>query len=186
VARSGLPDNFYEQIRPRLYRRIGKELRLARRVLDLGCGCCDLVKYLVGAYDQQVTGVDISSRSFPSRRRLRDGAAFHCLRRNAASLPFAADQSLDAVVMVWALHEMQDPHAILSEARRVLRPGGEVLIVEFPADSLARRLWNEDYYRPDEIRGLLADSGFADTRVRLIEQEQVTWARAFRPAADRT
>ncbi len=32
------------------------------------------------------------------------------------------------------------------EAKRVLRLGGEVLIVDFPRCSLAQRLWNEDYY----------------------------------------
>jgi len=30
-----LSDNFYDKIKPRLYQRVGKELRLAYRVLDL-------------------------------------------------------------------------------------------------------------------------------------------------------
>ena len=57
----------YEKIKPRLHRRIGRELRLAHRVLDLGCGSCELVRYLADAYEQQVTGVDISSGSFLRR-----------------------------------------------------------------------------------------------------------------------
>jgi len=48
------PDNFYETIRPRLHRRIGHEMRLAHRVLDRGCGSCDLVRYLASAYGQAV------------------------------------------------------------------------------------------------------------------------------------
>ena len=169
--------NIYEQIKPSLHRRIGRELRLARFVLDLGCGSCDLVKYLVDTYCQQVIGVDVSSGSFPSGRHTRTGARFRCLKRDAVRLDFVDDGSVDAVVMMWALHEMKQPEAILGEARRVLRPGGELLIVDFPRGSLAQKLWNEDYYRPAEVKRLLVDAGFADIRTRLIEQQQVLWAR---------
>ena len=176
-----LPDNFYEQIKPRLHKRIRREVRLARRVLDLGCGSCDLVRHLAGAYRQEVTGVDIFPGSFPSRRHTPDGAHFHCLKRNAAHLSFAADGSADAVVTMWALHEMKKPEAILRETRRVLRPGGEIFIIDFPKNSLAQRLWNEDYYRPDEVKALLQEGGFEKVKVRLIECEQVMWARGYRP-----
>jgi len=183
MARQHLPENFYDKIKPSLHRRIGRELRLARYVLDLGCGSCELVRYLVDAYGQEVTGVDISSDSFPDRRgRTRQGIRFHCIRRDASDLEFATDGSMDAVVMVWALHEMEKAGTILGEACRVLRPGGEVLIVDFPRGSLAQQLWDEDYYRPQEVKSLLRLAGFIDVRVRLIEHEQVTWARGFRPA----
>lgn len=176
-----LPDNFYEQIKPRLHERVGREVRLARRVLDLGCGSCDLVRYLADAYGQEVTGVDISPGSFPSRRQTPDGSRFHCLKRDAASMSFASDGSADAVVAMWALHEMKKPEAILQETRRVLRPGGEIFIIDFPKDSLAQRLWNEDYYRPNEVKALLQEAGFEKVQVRLIEHEQVMWARGYRP-----
>lgn len=174
-------ENIYEQIKPRLHRRIGKELRLARRVLDLGCGSCDLVRYLATTYQQQIIGVDIRSGSFPTRRSASSGVRFRCLEQDAARLAFAADQTIDAVIMMWALHEMDRPAAILEEARRVLRPGGEILIVDFPRGSLAQKLWNEDYYRPGEVKRLLVNAGFTDIRVRLIEQQQVLWARAHQP-----
>ena len=176
--------NVYEEIKPSLHRRIGKELRLARRVLDVGCGSCDLVRYLADTYQQQVTGVDIGSGSFPRRRVSRNGVRFRCIRRDAARLAFVADCSVDAVVMMWALHEMDHPDSILAEARRVLRPGGEVLIVDFPRGSLAQKLWNEDYYRPEEVKRLLVDAGFADIQTRLIEQQQVLWARGYQPPVE--
>jgi len=178
-----LPDDFYERIKPRLHRRIAREVRLARRVLDLGCGSCDLVRHLADAYEQEVTGVDISSKRFPSRRRTPDGRRFHCFKRNAADMSFAADEWADVVVSMWALHEMDKPRAILREARRVLRPGGELFVVDFPRDSLAQRLWNEDYYRPDELKALLRQAGFERVRVRRVEQGQVMWARGYRPPA---
>ncbi len=90
---------------------------------------------------------------------------------------------MDAMVSMWALHEMEHPDAILAEARRILRPGGELLIVDFPRDSLAQKLWNETYYRPEEIKLLLKEAGFKGARARLIEKEQIIWAHGYQPAA---
>jgi len=180
----GLSDNFYEEIKPRLHKRIGRQVRLAGRVLDLGCGSCDLVEYLAETYGQDVTGVDVSSESFPSGRHTKDGTRFRCVKRDAVRLGFVDDGSVDAVVMMWALHEMKKPEAILAETRRVLRPGGKVLIVDFPRGSLAQELWDEDYYRPEEVKALLNEAGFEKVRVRLIEKQQVMWAHGDRPAAE--
>jgi len=176
-------ENPYEKIKPRLHKRIGEELRLAQRVLDLGCGSCDLVRYLADTYQQEVTGVDIASESFPRHRRSQHGGSFDCLRQDATRLAFAPDRSVDAVVMMWALHEMDRPEAVLREVRRVLRPGGEVLIVDFPRDSPAQRIWNEDYYRPEEVRRLLGKVGLTDVRSRLVERGLVLWARGHQPPA---
>ncbi len=176
-----LKKNFYDRIKPRLYRRIGHELRLAGHVLDLGCGACELVRYLTQVYGQHVTGVDISSADFPKRPRSSRNARVRCVQKDATHLDFAANESVDAVVVMWALHEMKHARRILREARRVLRPGGEVLIVEFPRDSLAQRLWDEDYYTPEELAAMLDNAGYQETTARLIERRRIIWARGFRP-----
>jgi len=174
--------DFYERIKPRLHKRIGRELRLARCVLDLGCGSCELVRYLAGTYHQRVTGVDISSESFPKGRDLQDGVRIRCIRKDAAYLEFMSDKSVDAVVIMWALHEMKHPRRILQEANRILRPGGEILVVDFPRGSLAGQLWHEKYYTPEEIKELLAKAGFDEIRARLINRQQIIWAKGFRAA----
>ena len=181
MVRDTLSHEFYERIKPRLHQRIGRELRLAGQVLDLGCGACELVRYLAHTYSQHVTGVDISSADFPKRPRSSRNARIRCVRKDATHLDFAADESVDAVVVMWALHEMKHAKRILREARRVLRPGGEILIVEFPRDSLAQRLWDEDYYSPEELGAMLDKAGYQETTVRLIERRRVLWARSFRP-----
>jgi len=180
-ARTEVARDFYETIKPRLHQRIGREVRLARRVLDLGCGSCDLVRYLAGAYRQEVTGVDVSSGSFPAGRKTQHGARFRCRKEDAASLSFIADGTVDAVVTLWALHEMERPEAVLAAAHRVLRPGGEVFVVDFPRNSLAQKLWNEDYYRPNEVKAMLRAAGFQNVQARLIEGRQVMWARGYQP-----
>ena len=44
-------------------------------------------------------------------------------------LPIEAG-SLDAAVLMLVLHHQQDPQSIVSEVRRVLRPGGRLVIVD--------------------------------------------------------
>jgi len=177
-----MPDDFYEKIRPTLYRRIGRELALAHRVLDLGCGSCDLVAFLRKAYGQRVTGVDVSDGKLPRRDDpSKSRAPMRCIKGNAARLAFLRDGSVDAVVTTWALHEMDDRRRTAAEAFRVLRPGGEMLIVDFPKGSLAQRLWDENYLTAAEAGALLRNAGFARVRARTIHNEQVIWAAGFRP-----
>ena len=180
---SKLPSDFYERIKPRLHGRIGRELCLAYRVLDLGCGCCDLVRLLRKTYRQRVTGIDISDGTFPrhdapgkSRKPMR------CIKADAAKLGFVRNGTIDAVVSMYALHEMKDVDGALGQAHRVLRPGGKILIVDFPRGSLAQRLWNERYYTAQRIDHLLRQAGFVEVRVKRIERGQVLWATGTRSA----
>ena len=181
MPQSSLPDNFYDNITPRLHRRIGHELRLAGQVFDLGCGSCELVSFLAENYNIHVTGVDISSESFPEVSPSVGEKRMRCIKKDAEHLDFVAKESVDAVVTKMTMHEMVHPEAILQEAYRILRPGGEILIVDFPQNSLAQKIWNENYYSTGEIRKLMAEAEFCNIQVRLIEQRQIIWARGFRP-----
>jgi len=176
-----LSDNFYDKVKSRLYQRAGRELRLAYRVLDLGCGACELARYLSETYGQKVTGVDISGDGFPNRRNVtKNTRHIRCIRKNAAQLTFIRDETIDAAIIFWALHEMKNSQAILQEAHRVLRPGGEILVVEFPRNSLAQKLWNENYYTIKELTGSLRKAGFKNVRAKRTERKQILWVTGFR------
>jgi len=176
-----LSDNFYDKIKPRLYQHIGRELRLAYRVLDLGCGACELAQYLSETYGQKVTGVDISANSFPNNRNItKNTRRIRCIRKDAVRLTFIRNATIDAAIISWALHEMKSPQAVLQEAHRVLRPGGKILIVEFPRNSLAQKLWNENYYTIKELTASLRKAGFKDILAKRIEHKQVLWVNGYR------
>ena len=176
-----LSDNFYDKIKPRLYQRVGRELRLAYRVLDLGCGACELARYLSEAYGQRVTGVDISAGSFPHNRNITKSThRIRCIRKDAGRLSFIRNEAIDAVIMFWALHEMKHPQAVLEGVHRVLRPGGKVLVVEFPRNSLAQKIWDEYYYTSKELTNSLHKAGFEHIHAKRIEHKQILWVTGFR------
>lgn len=93
------------------------------------------------------------------------------------SLPFA-DDSFRAVVLVATLCFVQDPTAVLAEARRVLHPGGRLVAAVVPRDSR----WGQHYqamgrdgnpfYRDahflsvGEITSLLSREGFTIVAIR--------------------
>ena len=186
MSAHAVKDTFYQKIKPRLHRRVGRKLRLAGHILDLGCGACDLVQYLAQTYRQKVMGIDISGVSFPRRRHTPNGQRFRCIRKDATKLGFVKDANLDAVVSMWALHEMEHPEAILAEACRILRPGGELLIVDFPKDSLAQELWDENYYSPEQAKRMLLEAGFDEVRAKVIERGQVMWITGCRAGLEST
>lgn len=93
--------------------------------LDLGCGTADLA--CAAPADVNVTGIDIAFRWLTiARRRLREAereAELFC--GNAEALPFESE-SFDRVVALGTIEHCQELDLVLSEARRVLRPGGRL------------------------------------------------------------
>jgi ubiquinone/menaquinone biosynthesis C-methylase UbiE len=65
-----------------------------------------------------------------ARRRAPAALALEFLTQSAADPLPLADASVDTVVVTWSLCSIPDPAAALREARRVLRPGGELLFAE--------------------------------------------------------
>jgi len=175
-----VPKTFYQTYKPRLQRRIARELRSARRVVEVGCGNCDLAGLLADNDGREVIGVDVRDGGFP--KEPHPGGRRRCVAADARSLDFLSRGTVDAVVSVWALHELAAPMAVLREAKRILHPDGRILIVDFPRGSLAQRLWDENYYTTGEVGEMLKRAGFVRVEARRIARKQLTWARGFKAA----
>jgi demethylmenaquinone methyltransferase/2-methoxy-6-polyprenyl-1,4-benzoquinol methylase len=106
------------------------------RVLDLAGGTGDIAALLsrqVGAGGTVVLS-DINPAMLAiGRQRLEDRGIVGNVRyalANAETLPFR-DGDFDAVTIAFGLRNVTDKDAALREMRRVLRPGGRLLILEF-------------------------------------------------------
>lgn len=117
--------------------------REAGRVLDLGCGTGALLPRLGawGAGVELYTGVDLSAEMLRVAAGKAEGVAFPAgfAAASVEALPFG-DAAFDTVVSASSLHFWADAEAALVEARRVLRPGGRLLLVDWARDPVAMRL----------------------------------------------
>ena len=111
-----------------------------RRILDAGCGAGPLFAALRdrGAI---VTGFDKSAGMVElARRRLGDEADL-LVAELGSPLPFA-DDTFDGVTASLVLHYLQDWGPALAELRRVLTPGGRLIVsVDHP---FAENLWHRE------------------------------------------
>ncbi|WP_265517831.1 class I SAM-dependent methyltransferase [Nitratireductor luteus] len=99
------------------------------RVLDIACGTGEVSRMLCGL-GAMVTGIDFSETMLATARRKLDGQAWSGLLCDAEALALLPDAHFDLAVtrhLVWTL---TDPTAAFAEWRRVLKPGGRILIVD--------------------------------------------------------
>lgn len=174
---------FFEEIEEYRYEKldylpaaVGFERFAGKTVLDLGCGVGnDLTRFVkAGAI---VTGVDLAEHSIQLARdnfRFRGlEGEFMIMNGERLSLP---DDSFDAVFCHTVLHFTPDPAAMVAEIHRVLKPGGEAILM-----TVNRRSWMNLLHKVmkveidhldspvfyqftiDEFRDLLAP--FADVRI---------------------
>jgi SAM-dependent methyltransferase len=134
-------------------------------VLDAGCGPGELMKLLVNQY--RIIGIDVSDRAVTVAGR---GGLFFVVRGDLQDLPFAQD-CFDAVVSLDVLYhaDIRDDRCALREIRRVLRPGGW-LILNLPAYEWMRSA-HDDFiqtarrYTARGVRRLLEEARLSVERV---------------------
>ena len=148
-------------------------LGAGQRVLDMGCGTGTLTLMIkASAPGAEVVGLDVDADVLAIARAKigQAGAHIDLEQGSAAQLPFA-DGSLDRVFASLMLHHLtrEDKRRALKEVLRVLKPGGELHVIDFGVpDSRAALLisllvrWFEEIR--DNIRGLvpvfLREAGF--------------------------
>jgi arsenite methyltransferase len=149
-------------------------LKDSEHVLDIGSGPGFLAAEMAAEVgpEGRVVGLDPSESMLTLGRR-RD-APVEFVEGDALALPFA-DESFEAAVATQVYEYVADMPTALAEARRVLRAGGRLLILDTDWDSIVwhsgdhermQRVllkWNDhlaDPYLPRRLPRLLREAGF--------------------------
>ena len=158
--------------RPEVVSLLG-DLR-GRRLLDVGCGSGTLTQSLleqgasVTAFDRSPAMVELA------RERLGDRAELDVMDL-AAPLPYA-EATFDDAVACLVLHYLRDWAGPLAELRRVLRPGGRLVVVVNHPTAYAVVYPDADYFAVTEYS---EDYEFEDRTVWL-----TFWHRPLHAMAD--
>jgi ubiquinone/menaquinone biosynthesis C-methylase UbiE len=107
----------------------GLDLAAGGTVLDLGCGSGEAASGLIALGAGSVVGIDISLTELVMGRKLLEeqGIDAYLVAGCAESLPFA-DGLFDLVFSPDVIEHVADQSQYLGEARRVLKPGGQLLM----------------------------------------------------------
>jgi 2-polyprenyl-3-methyl-5-hydroxy-6-metoxy-1,4-benzoquinol methylase len=135
----------YQQERLATIREFGGAIA-GRRILEISCGMGGtLVALAQAGADPVATEFNHDYCTIARRRGERYGLELPILNAVGEAVPFAAN-SFDLAICWDIVEHVQDPAAMLRELRRVVRPGGRVLLT-----IINRWAWRDPHYH---IRGL--------------------------------
>ncbi|MGM3305756.1 class I SAM-dependent methyltransferase [Anabaena sp. WFMT] len=149
-------------------------------ILDVACGTGEFERLLLAEYSsQQIFGVDISDKMLAiAKQKCSAYPQVSFQIASASNLPFDND-IFDVIVSANSFHYFDDPLAALKEMRRVLKPDGKVIILDWCRDYLTCKICDiilksfdpahQQCYTQNEFHRLLEDANFAvyrATRIR--------------------
>ncbi|MGZ4712655.1 MAG: class I SAM-dependent methyltransferase [Acidimicrobiia bacterium] len=190
--RFGLVYSVRRRLEARRLLRAFRDLPDEARVIDVGCGDGFHLD-LLGAFGPpgwRLEGVDIDDRAIGAARRR--GLVVHRGRVEQLDLPEA---SYDAALLIQTIEHLADPVALLEAVRRLLVPGGRVLVVTDNTGSLdfrvaRRRHWGgyhfpRHWYLFDQrsLRLLATAAGFEVPELGTM-MSPVNWVYSARNALD--
>jgi len=152
-------------------------------ILDIGCGGGKTVNTLAKiAAEGKVYGIDYSEVSVAvstsKNKKLIDAGRVRILHASVDSLPFP-DDMFNLVIAVESCHFWPDLVNNLKEIRRVLKPGGSVIIVNGiyrderfeKRNSKVARMGDFTYHLPDDFRVFLKDAGYSSIQIEVLENK---------------
>ena len=137
-----------------------RDVEVGQDVIELGCGAGEISAYL-SDHGLRPVAIDISPKQVQNVRNLQSqfGLDFPVLCANAEEVPYE-DASFDLAISEYGANLWCDPRNWLTEASRLLRPGGRVLffanapmlkVCTPPSGGLAEERLAREYFAPPEL-----------------------------------
>jgi ubiquinone/menaquinone biosynthesis C-methylase UbiE len=150
------------------YLQVSEHLLGTESVLDIACGTGELERLLLNTHvELKIVGVDISEKMLDMARLKLPDIEF--IKASAIALPFEND-SFDVAITVSAFHYFEYPVAALEEIRRILKPEGKLIVMDWCRDywfcqafDLFLKIFDpahKECYNQKELRSFLTASGF--------------------------
>jgi ubiquinone/menaquinone biosynthesis C-methylase UbiE len=167
-------------------------LQPGESVLDVGCGTGTLaiLAKRQGGPAGEVCGIDASPEMLDRARKKAKRAGVEVSFQNAfaQSLPYA-DARFDVVLSTVMLHHLPKPAraALAAEVRRVLKPGGRVLAIDFGGAAPARKSLLDHVHRRhgridfSEMIALFRDAGLSDVESGVVGMRDLQFVAAKAP-----
>ena len=106
-----------------------------KNIIEVGCGVGAQSEILLRRHPKiHLTGVDLSTAQLEAAKKTLSELSyakgrFELKEGNAEDLEFESDH-FDGAFLCWILEHVPSPETVLSEVRRVLRPGGHIMVTE--------------------------------------------------------
>ncbi|MEF8874873.1 MAG: methyltransferase domain-containing protein [Candidatus Thermoplasmatota archaeon] len=119
-----------------------------------------------------------------SREMMSESTTDNLVSGKACKTPFE-DSSFDYVLCTDALHHFKNKEKSLEEMMRVLKSGGQIIILEFDPKSLITKFIefgekmigeSSSFFEPGYLKSFFRERGFSATIVRLDSYKYVLWA----------
>ena len=135
------PRNIFHQPKLETTAALSAALPDGARVLDAGCSTGYVSWGL--APRLQLTGIDIEVEAVVFCHARRQG---EFLRADLSALPFR-DDTFDLILFTNTIEHLEDPHPILAELARVLKPAGKILVTTENCANVFWLLLEQTWYR---------------------------------------
>lgn len=146
------------------------------KIADLGAGE-GLLSQLLARRAEEVVCVDNSPKMIEFGSDLAAKNGFTNLRYELGDIEDVPlkDKSFDLVLLSQALHHAQHPERAIAEAYRILKPGGQIMIIDLLEHNFekARDLYADVWlgFSENKLYQFLKDAGFRKPEVNVVARE---------------